>query len=215
MRQPTPPEPRKRPSQTRSLLLFEAIQEACLKILQDEGRQALTTQRIADVAGINIASLYQYFPNKQAVLAEVFKDQVRRYMSTAGDRIAEIDRLSRLSLSETLAAIIDMEIEQRLLLLAMEPEFYRAYQHYYDIHDRVNALTLSMDNPGWDQWFPQFLGRHLQQLRSDDVATLSHVASHALTGTLQSVVENEPERLGDESLRRELHFLLLNYLVAH
>ena len=68
-RQPLP-QPRKRPKQARSLILVQAIQEACLKILQEEGAEQLTTQRIADVAGINIASLYQYFPNKEAILAD-------------------------------------------------------------------------------------------------------------------------------------------------
>ena len=74
-----PPRPRKRPKQSRSLMLVQAIQEACLQILEREGPDQLTTQRIADVAGINIASLYQYFPNKEAVLAEVFDEQVARH----------------------------------------------------------------------------------------------------------------------------------------
>ena len=214
MSQPSPPAPRKRPRQSRSLLLFEAIREACLRILLDEGPERLTTQRIADVAGINIASLYQYFPNKEAVLAEVFEEQVRRYTTSAMTRLAEIDRLSRVSLVDTLAAIVDMEVEQQLLLLRMEPAFYRAYQRSYDIHTRVNALTQSRDNPGWEAWFPRFLERHQAQLRSADTAALARTAMHALSGTLSSIVEREPGQLEQPWVREELLALLLHYLVG-
>lgn len=212
MSQPTPPRPRKRPSQSRSVVLVSAIQEACLKILEQEGPDQLTTQRIADVAGVNIASLYQYFPNKEAVLAEVFEEQVRNYAAAARERFEEIDRLSKTSLEDTLRAIVDMEIEQRLLLLHMEPVFYRAYQHSFDIHRRVNELTLALDNPGWETWFPRFLEYHRAQLRSGDLQVLGKIAMHALSGTLASLVAGEPERLAEASTREELLALLLNYL---
>lgn len=212
MSQPTPPRPRKRPSQSRSMLLVEAIQQACLRILEQEGPDQLTTQRIADVAGVNIASLYQYFPNKEAVLAEVFEEQVRNYAALARARFADIDRLSRVSLENTLRAIVDMEIEQRQLLLRMEPAFYRTYQHSFDIHRRVNEMTQSMDNPGWQQWFPTFLSRHRHRLRSDDFGLLSRIALHALSGTLQEMVAEDPQCLGEATTREELLTLLLNYL---
>ena len=49
------PRPRKRPKQSRSAELVRAIREACLQILDQEGPERLTTQRIADVAGVNMA----------------------------------------------------------------------------------------------------------------------------------------------------------------
>ena len=146
MRQADPPRPRKRPKQSRSSMLVKAIEEACLQILENEGPDQLTTQRIADVAGVNIASLYQYFPNKEAVLAEVFDEKVQRYTESARQRILEIDQLSRTSFEETLRAIIGMEVDQRRLLQQMDADFYRVYQHSFDVHRRVNELTVSMDN---------------------------------------------------------------------
>ena len=71
-----PPQPRKRPKQERARFSVAAIEQACLKILEDEGPRRLTTNRIAEVAGVNIASLYQYFPNKDAVVGCVYAARV-------------------------------------------------------------------------------------------------------------------------------------------
>jgi AcrR family transcriptional regulator len=214
MDRPDPPRRRKRPQQSRSLLLVGAIEEACLKILQEEGPEQLSTQRIADVAGINIASLYQYFPNKEAVLAEVFEEQISQYTRAARERFLEIERLSRRSLEDTLSAIVDMEVDQRLLLYRMDPQFYRAYQHSFDIHRRVNELTIALSNPGWEEWFPRFLERHTDRLRSRDVGLLSRVASHALAGVLLSTVAEEPELLDTAAFKEEVVTLLLGYLCS-
>jgi len=212
MVKPDLPQPRKRPQQSRSVMLVEAIQQACLKILDEEGPGQLTTQRIADVAGINIASLYQYFPNKEAVLAGVFQQQVRQYKDAAVKRFGEIDRISRVSLEDTLAAIVDMEVEQRLMLQRMDPAFYRAYQHSFDIHRQINELQVSQSFPGWDEWLIAFLERHRERLRSEDIASLSRIASHALSGVLLSISSEDPELLEQEGFKQELVTLLLRYL---
>ena len=193
-------------------MLVQAIREACLRVLTEEGPAQLTTQRIADVAGVNIASLYQYFPNKEAILADVFEEQVSQYTQAARKRFRDIDRLSRLSLDETLAAIVAMEVEQRLMLYRMDPAFYRAYQHSFDMHQRINELTISLSNPGWDEWFPRFLAMHKDKLRSQDVVTLSRIVSHALSGLFQSVVDAEPELLEQEEFKQEVVTLLRSYL---
>ncbi|MAT91153.1 MAG: hypothetical protein CME59_00980 [Halioglobus sp.] len=214
MRQPDPPRPRKRPKQGRSQLLVQSIQQACLNILEQEGPDRLSTQRIADVAGVNIASLYQYFPNKEAILTEVFEEQIQQLTELASSRFAQIDRLSRESLEETLAAIVDMEIEQRLSLHRMDPAFYRAYQHSFDVHRRVSELTVAMDNPAWETWFPRFLSYHAGQLRSNDLQALGQVARLAFMGTIIQAEAEDPGLLSQESFREELLKLLLSYLRA-
>ena len=195
-------------------MLVKAIREACLRILDREGPEQLTTARIADVAGINIASLYQYYPNKEAILAELFEDQISQYMSTVRQRFLDIDRLSRTSMEATLTAIIDMEIERHLLLHRMDPDFYRAYQQSFDIHQRINELTVSLENPAWEQWFPRFLHRHRDELRNEDLGLISSIAMHALSGTIMLTLASEPERLEQEAFARELLELLLRYLRA-
>ena len=209
-----PPKARKRPRQSRSLMLVKAIQEACLQILDQEGPDQLSTQRIADVAGINIASLYQYYPNKEAVLTDVFEELILNYTQVARDRFIEIDRLSRKTLEGTLKAIVEMEIEHRRLLHHMNSEFYRVYQHSFDVHQRVNELTISLDNPSWEHWFPQFLSYHREKLRSQDLDALSRMARHSLEGTLLTTLAENPEQLDEDAFKDELLTLLLNYLRA-
>ena len=212
MNRPSPPQPRKRPKQSRSHLLVQAIQEACRTVLETEGPEHLSTQRIADVAGINIASLYQYYPNKEAILAEVFEEQIQQYTASGRERILAIHELSLSSLEDTLRAIVEMEVEQHLLLYRMDPVFYRVYHHSFDIHHRINELTQSLDNPGWDEWFPGFLERHRSRLRDTDPHLLSRLTSHALRSIPLSIMATEPHLLEQAAFKEELFVMLLGYL---
>ncbi|MCY1071019.1 TetR/AcrR family transcriptional regulator [Nannocystis sp. RBIL2] len=71
----TPPSlsPRKRPTQARARATYLALVQAGARILERDGYEALTTNHVADLAGVGIASLYEYFPNKQSLVAEVVR----------------------------------------------------------------------------------------------------------------------------------------------
>jgi AcrR family transcriptional regulator len=73
---------RRRPAQRRALATVEAILDAVIRILKREGFSALTTNRIAEVAGVSIGSVYQYFSDKGAIFAALHQRH-----------IDEIDRL--------------------------------------------------------------------------------------------------------------------------
>lgn len=60
--------PRKQPVQVRSTLTVEAILDAVIQVLIAEGKDRLTTTRVAHRAGVSVGTLYQYFPNKQSLL---------------------------------------------------------------------------------------------------------------------------------------------------
>lgn len=207
-----PPKPRKQPKQARSLMLVNAIQEACLKILEREGADKLTTQRIADVAGINIASLYQYFPNKEAVLSNLYEQEIARVTEDTVRQFAEIQRLSEQSLADTLEAIIEIKTAQLARLYRINPEFYQTYRHSFDIHQRVDAVTQSLTNPSWADWFPKFLSYHGDSLREGDIDAISFIARSSLEGSLHAALLEQPESLKDPSFKQELLTLLLNYL---
>lgn len=94
----TPPKPRKTPVQARSAATVEAICEACIQVLLAGGLERMTTTRVAERAGVSIGSLYQYFPNKQALLAVVLERHLVGVVEaveqacerTTGARLAEI-----------------------------------------------------------------------------------------------------------------------------
>ena len=66
---------RKQPRQARSTELVAAILEAAVQVLAKEGAQRFTTARVAEKAGVSIGSLYQYFPNKAAILFRLQSDE--------------------------------------------------------------------------------------------------------------------------------------------
>jgi AcrR family transcriptional regulator len=104
---------RKKPRQARSREVVEAILTAAADILERKGHTALTTNRIAERAGVNIASLYQYFPGKEAIVAELrrrhgvaARSAVRRILAedAQSDLEATLRRLVAAGISEHGAA---------------------------------------------------------------------------------------------------------------
>jgi AcrR family transcriptional regulator len=80
---------RKQPQQARSQATMDAVLEAAAHILGQRGWRGLTTNAVAETAGVSIGSLYQYFPNKLALVEAVRQrhfDQVLAILITAADR---------------------------------------------------------------------------------------------------------------------------------
>ena len=69
---------RKQPKQARSTGLVAAILEAAVQVLAKEGAQRFTAARVAEKAGVSVGSLYQYFPNKAAILFRLQSDEWRQ-----------------------------------------------------------------------------------------------------------------------------------------
>lgn len=61
--------PKKWPKQARSKMSFDAMVDACARILRKEGYEGLTTNHIAKVAGVGIGTLYDFFPDKETIVA--------------------------------------------------------------------------------------------------------------------------------------------------
>ncbi|WP_054569520.1 TetR/AcrR family transcriptional regulator [Frankia sp. R43] len=84
-------EARKRPAQERSRRTVEAILEAAAQLLATKGYRATTTNHVAERAGVSIGSLYQYFPNKDALVAAL----VEEHLAAAGEMIRDACRAWR------------------------------------------------------------------------------------------------------------------------
>ncbi|HEX2483844.1 MAG TPA: TetR/AcrR family transcriptional regulator [Myxococcota bacterium] len=90
VRQPLDFSPRKRPSQRRSRETFDALVEACAGLLARRGYAETTTNHIAERAGVNIASLYEYFPGKDAIVAQVAERLVERVLARLAEAADEV-----------------------------------------------------------------------------------------------------------------------------
>jgi len=66
---------RKEPQQARSSELVAAVLSAAIQVLEAEGAQRFTMARVAERAGVSVGSLYQYFPNKAAILFRLQSDE--------------------------------------------------------------------------------------------------------------------------------------------
>ncbi|HEY0218756.1 MAG TPA: TetR family transcriptional regulator [Afipia sp.] len=66
---------RKQPKQARSTELVAAILQAAVQVLAQDGARGFTTARVAEKAGVSVGSLYQYFPNKAAILFRLQADE--------------------------------------------------------------------------------------------------------------------------------------------
>ncbi len=80
--------PRKEPKQRRSRGMYEAILEATAQLLTEKGYIATTTNHIADRTGISVGSLYQYFPNKEAIAVELLQRHIVGGLDYMGPLIA-------------------------------------------------------------------------------------------------------------------------------
>jgi hypothetical protein len=72
----TPPKPRKYPKQTRSKILVDSIKQTTEMLLQTTPMAELKSTKIAEITGICMGSLYQYYPNTEAIVTTLYEDAI-------------------------------------------------------------------------------------------------------------------------------------------
>ncbi len=121
---PDIPQPRKQPRQDRSRHAVAAILEAAARILAIDGYAAFNTNRVAELAGVGIGSLYQYFPNKQALLAALHRRHGEETLAALDDALARnAGRSAREQLAAMVAAALDLHRRELGLHRVLEREW--------------------------------------------------------------------------------------------
>lgn len=99
---------RRTPSQPRSVNLVQRVLDATAQVLADVGLEAMSTNKVAAQARVAIGSIYQYFPNKEALLEALIDDRVQRLEALATERMATLSTQSFTTATEAmLRATID------------------------------------------------------------------------------------------------------------
>lgn len=109
---------RRNPKQRRARLTVDAVLDAVIRILKREGIAAVTTNHIAEVAGVSIGSVYQYFPNKGAIFSALHTRHVE-----------QIDRVVQNTMMEHARSPLDT------LLRAMVEAMIDAHRGDPELHD--------------------------------------------------------------------------------
>lgn len=194
--------PRKMPLQARSEHTIEVLFEATLQVLLRDGYGALTTTRIAERAGVSVGSLYQYFPNKQALLAAV----IGRHLNQIAEAVeVACQQAAGSSAGDTAALLVDAFVDTKLA----RPSLSRAlYQLPPDL--------------GQDESVKQAIGRSISAIaslltgvdehRRNQVAMLT---ATCMIGPVQSLLSSEvPSAKTVQAIRDELKLLVGAYLSA-
>lgn len=110
---------------------MDAIIEAAGQLLVSKGRAAVTTNAVAVRAGVSIGSLYQYFPNKEAIFAalqERHRDEVMPLVRHALDNLAEDPRLEVVEAIVTLLrGLVDLRAGNPTRMRALASELHEEH----------------------------------------------------------------------------------------
>jgi AcrR family transcriptional regulator len=108
---------RRLPKQRRALQTVDAVLDAVVRVLKREGLKAVTTNRVAEVAGVSIGSVYQYFPDKQAIFVALHQRHINQI-----DRMVETKLIEHAasSLDDVMRAMIEGMIDAH----SADPELY-------------------------------------------------------------------------------------------
>ena len=197
-------QPRKMPTQARAQETVEAILAATKKVLVKDGYEAASTNRVAEVAGVSIGSLYQYFPSKAALVSELIERHLTRMFevlsaTAQGGGTASIEEAARTVIRAVFAA---HRVNPRLhrVLLEQMPRLGKgadvdAFEH------RTQAIIEA------------FLTAHAGELRPKNVALAARVAVLAVRGVTLWTVMRSAEELDNEELVDEITDMVIRYLV--
>ena len=194
---PAKPElsPRKRPRQERGRATVEAILQAATYILIKSGWEALNTNAVAERAGVNISSLYQYFPNKESIVSELRNRHQER-----------IDACSAPSAGETMHERIVAAVRHGIEIYRDNAELFRAFEEVPRSRRRlVTVRRERADRP--------LLPEGEASLTPSSSELTTFVARTAVEAVLREVTLSQPKLLSEPRLVDELALLLENYLV--
>jgi AcrR family transcriptional regulator len=115
--------PRKNPRQPRSQQMVQAIVDAAARVLARHSLQGFNTNQVAEVAGVSVGSLYQYFPNKAALIAAL----IARAQTELADAVERtVVACEGMPLEAAMAALVRVAIDQQygkpLLAAALDHE---------------------------------------------------------------------------------------------
>jgi AcrR family transcriptional regulator len=196
---------RNQPQQPRSRVTVSAILDAAIRILDREGLEALTTSRVAEVAGVSVGTLYQYFAHREAIIEALQNRELER----AG---AMLERLL-----QSAPTISDRELAQSVVA-----ELLRLYRAAPALHRVLAVDGLRVAPPERVLAFDArsvalvkaFLSVAGERIRATNLEAAAFVIYQSVRATMLSYLLEAPAGVDDSVLVTELTELIVRYLVV-
>lgn len=197
--------PRKQPAQRRSAFTVEAILEACIQVLIAEGKEGLTTTKVAERAGVSVGTLYQYFTDKNSLLAAVMCN----HLNEVAEKVEQACQLNSgqpatLAVKAIVGAFFSAkmsqaEVSRALYLIAPELEG----------EAEVVKLSLKM------QSVIKSLLETIPDIQLEDIEATTFLLTTSLLGPVQTLLAyNAPaqfiDQIEDQAARMLTRYLLFN-----
>jgi AcrR family transcriptional regulator len=197
-------EPRKSPVQARSAASVDAILEATIQVLLSVGKQRLTTTRVASRAGVSVGTLYQYFPNKSALLQAV----LRRHL----DEVTEaVERACREQKGNTLQHMATALITAFLEAKMTDAKTSAAL---YSVSSDVDGAKIAQQmGVRFSKAVVAMLATAREPLTKDPQLVASMLQG-AMVGVSRRILESSAPEKQFDTLRKELIFFACAYLEA-
>lgn len=198
-----PPNLRNAPTQARSRERLRRVLDAAETVLATEGAQAVTTTRIAEVAGVPVGSVYRFFPDKDAIVDAVAVGYWQQFEELVADLAGEDER-------EPLADPVSAVLETLAAGFRSEPGF-RALWYGGLRTERVRDVTRAT-RAGFNRSLERVLAVHWPGASADLRATAARMLVLVGDGLLREAFRLRPE--GDEQLLAETKRVVDAYLRA-
>jgi AcrR family transcriptional regulator len=200
--------PRKEASQERSRATVDALLEATARVLIKEGYDRASTNRIAEVAGVSIGSLYQYFPSKEALVAAVIDRHTQN--------IAEVTRKALVK-----AAAMPIEDAAREFVSVaidghrVNPKLHGVLAEQIPRVGRLNNIEANVRD-GY-ALIRSYLEAHREEIDVEDLDLAAFVVVTVVEALTHAAVLRRPDILADEKAQKfldDVTRLVVRYLRA-
>jgi AcrR family transcriptional regulator len=197
--------PRKSASQKRSRLTVAALLEATARILVKEGFDKASTNRIAEVAGVSVGSLYQYFPSKEALVAALIDRHNQEVMQAVQGELAEAVSLP---LEQAVRKLVAVAVKAHRI----DPKLHRVLAEQIPRVGKLEKVeTFNRQNYAL---FAAYLARHRDEVRVVDLALAAFVCVTSIEALTHTAVLHH-KIVSDEAVQalvEETTRLVVGYL---
>jgi AcrR family transcriptional regulator len=215
MKQPafvTPAQPLRAAKQQRSRILMQSVREAAIELLRGGGPDAITTVKIAERAGISIGSLYRYYPNKEAILTDIYDGELLKLDRVLRARLRPGSSHDRLE--DLIREGLELTIRFHRDLLALNAAFFVTFRQNFNITDRQGPAGADSWDVWAEHWLLEVLEHNRDRLRVTDLPAAARLMIDMATGTIHRVIETRPQALADDLLVEQLNSLICGYLLG-